>query len=62
MSDRLQLWRQVKLRGQRVELGEVEETLLSAPAVTEALLKFLCEICVLQASPTQKKHPKNIDI
>ncbi|CAJ1377598.1 unnamed protein product [Effrenium voratum] len=28
---------QVKLRGQRVELGEVEETLLSAPAVTEAV-------------------------
>ena len=27
---------EVKLRGQRVELGEVEETLLSAPAVTEA--------------------------
>ena len=28
---------QVKLRGQRVELGEVEETLLSARAVTEAV-------------------------
>lgn len=34
---------QVKLRGQRVELGEVEETLLSAPAVTEAVAIVHCD-------------------
>lgn len=52
-----QLWRQVKLRGQRVELGEVEETLLSAPAVTEALLFFFCEICVRSSKHLQPKKP-----